>query len=332
MKKFNIIVPTINLDAYVLNFFKKINDQNHSSYYVTIVTNNINKNIKKFSKYKNCKIIFTKKNSIGFKRNLGANTFRSKYLVFFDSDSYPNKNWLNIAEIHLQSNDVVGGPSIPFPNTRGLKKICHNAKRSFFTTGFLNFRKYKSSSRLCEWLESCNFAIKKNVYLKLKGMDKKLVIGEDKDFFYKASKTIKNFKIFFHPDLFIYHDERPAFKFFLQRAIYGTAIFDLFKPTSIRDYAIFLPIIICLLLLLLIKENFKYGYLHLILTTAYIMLFFLIIIYFNTYHYVKSKKKIILTIIFIFLANISFVVGNFIWILGFKDKFQNFFYKKSRKY
>ena len=54
-------------------------------------------------------------------------------------------------------------------------------KRSYFLTGYLNFRKYKAEARICEWLESCNFIISKKIIFCM-GMDAKKYLGEDKDF------------------------------------------------------------------------------------------------------------------------------------------------------
>ncbi len=328
MKKFNIIVPTIKVDAYVLNFLKFISKQNCRSFYITIVANNKSKNMKKIHKYKNCKIILTKKNNISHKRNIGSKCFKVQYLAFFDSDTFPEKNWLNIAEFYLQSYDAVGGPSIPFPKTKGLKKVCHYAKRSFFTTGLLNFRKYKSKSRTCDWIESCNFAIKQSVYLKLNGMNEKIFTAEDKNFFEDAAKKIKNFKVFFHPDLFVYHDERTPLKFFLQRMIFGTAIFDLIRKNKIKDYIVFIPAATFFLLILILKESLKYGYQNLILLSICMIIFSLI--YFEISNYVKPVKERIQTVAIIILANISFVIGNLISIFGLKKIFQNYFYKRSR--
>ena len=46
-----------------------------------------------------------------------------------------------------KKGDVVGGPGIPFPKQTFLEKICYYSKRSYFVTGYLNFRKYKAKQK-----------------------------------------------------------------------------------------------------------------------------------------------------------------------------------------
>ena len=84
--------------------------------------------------------------------------------------------------------NIIGGPSIPFPKQEYKEMLCHYAKRSFYLTGYLNFRKFKSKSRYCDWLESCNLFIKRELYLEHSGMNNEIYLGEDKEFFERIKK------------------------------------------------------------------------------------------------------------------------------------------------
>ena len=145
---------------------KKLNNQNYKNFFVTIVLDY--KNNKKLPnlKYK-LKIVVSGGRNMSFKRNLAVKKFKSNIVAFLDSDAYPNNNWLKIANIYFKmkrnKKNIIGGPSIPFPKQEYKEMLCHYAKRSFYLTGYLNFRKFKSKSRYCDWLESCNLFIKREL-------------------------------------------------------------------------------------------------------------------------------------------------------------------------
>ena len=127
--------------------------------------------------------------------------------------------------------DVVGGPSLPFSNQNYSEKICYLSKRSYFVTGYLNFRKFKAKQRLCDWLEACNLVMKRSFFLKYGGMDNQRYTGEDSEFFERMQKKNINLKVFYSPDLFIYHKERRMLGFFLQRLTFGMDFLNLVKLT-----------------------------------------------------------------------------------------------------
>ena len=172
--KFNIIIPSIQLSEEILYCLKKLEDQSYKKFFVTIVLDK--KNFDQSPKFKfKLNILVVGKKTMSYKRNFAAKKYNSDYLAFIDSDTYTHKNWLKNALKLIEKNrfDVIGGPSLPFPNQSFSEKISHYAKRSYFLTGYLNFRKYKAKARFCEWLESCNFLISKKNYFLYGGMDVK---------------------------------------------------------------------------------------------------------------------------------------------------------------
>ena len=188
-EKVNIIIPAIRLDDELLKCLKKINKINYSNFFVTIVLNHQIKNKLPKLKYKVNKLIVGKIN-MSKKRNMAVRKFKSKYIAFIDSDAYPNKNWLKLGIKYLKDkkNHVVGGPGLPFPDQDYSGKICYLSKRSYFVSGYLNFRKYKAKKRYCDWLESCNLIMERNFFLKHGGMDDEKYTGEDKEFFERVRK------------------------------------------------------------------------------------------------------------------------------------------------
>ena len=130
--------------------------------------------------------------------------------------------------------------------------LCHYAKRSFYVTGYLNFRKFKSKDRYCDWIESCNMFMQRALYLKHGGMNIKKYLGEDKELIARMKKNDKSLKVFFMSKLFIYHKERNIKKFLLQRLVFGSDLFNIIKfGNKIRSFQPILPLFIMLTFFLL---------------------------------------------------------------------------------
>ena len=207
----NIIIPAVKIDEEVLKCLVEINKIKYHNFFVTVVLDHTQGKKLPRLRYKINKLISGKIN-MSKKRNIAAKKFKSKYIAFIDSDAYPNKNWLKLAIKYLKQKkgNIVGGPGIPFPNQNYLEKICYFSKRSYFVTGYLNFRKYKASKRLCDWLESCNLVMEKFFFLKYGGMDVNRYTGEDKEFFERVKKKNLNLK-FIIALIYLYIIEKEGF-------------------------------------------------------------------------------------------------------------------------
>ena len=187
--KFNIIVPSIKIDNLLIKCIQKITEQSYKNFSLTIIIEDKNKVnfLNDYLKKKNIKfkIITTKIKNISAKRNLGSKQFDSEYLVFIDSDAYPINSWLEIGLKYFTDNKILilGGPSgIPIENEEEKYLLTNYAKRSFFCTANLSKRKYSKENHYFDWLESCNFIIKKSAFDKVGGMDDTQYIFEDLEF------------------------------------------------------------------------------------------------------------------------------------------------------
>ena len=330
-KKVNIIIPSIKINDELIVCLKGINKLNYKNFIVTVVLDiNNNKKLPKF-KFKINKIISGKIN-MSEKRNLGARKFNSEYIAFIDSDAYPSINWLkNAVKIfHDPSIHAVGGPDIPFKSQSYSQKITYLCHGSFFVSGQYSYRKFKRPEIVCkDFLKSCNCMMKRSLYLKHGGMNKKRYIGEDKDLFEKLRKKIKNFKAIFSPDVFIHHKDRPIGKFLLQRLSFGT---DIFTPSSnfwIFSLLSYLPTLLLLfVLILLFFSNF------LLINKLYICLVIIIIpnilIYLELRRYVNKTKDIFVTASVINAVNILYAIGGLITLMGLKKVLEKKIYLLSR--
>ena len=329
-KKVNIIIPAITINHELLKCLKEINKVNYSNFFVTIVLNYDSKTRLPRFKYKINKLISGKVN-MSKKRNDAVKKFKSKYIAFIDSDAYPNPNWLKYAVSYLiqKKADVVGGPGIPFPKQNYAEKISYLSKRSYFVTGYLNFRKYKSKQRYCDWLEACNLIMERKFFLKYGGMDNQRYTGEDSEFFERMQKKQSNLKVFYSPKLYIHHKERRVFGCFLQRLTFGMDFLNLVKFNSgIKGYQPFFPLLI---LVSFFSFLFLTSYsLNKIIFLASIIILVNLSIFFDIIRYIKSIKTLFLTLITINCANIFFALGSIITLIGLRKFLDNRIYLFSR--
>ena len=330
--KINIVIPSIQLSEELVYCLEKLNNQTYKNFFVTIVLDFHNKKKLPKLKYKLNTLISGKKN-MSYKRNFGVKKFQSDLIAFLDSDAYPHKNWLKIAEGFLSkkinANTIFGGPSIPFPNQSYTEMLCHFAKRSFYVTGYLNFRKYKSKSRYCDWIESCCMFMQRALYLKHGGMNVQKYLGEDKELIERIKKNDNLVKVFFTSKLFIYHKERNIKKFLLQKVVFGSDIFNIMKfGNKIRAFQPILPFLVTFSFIsfMFINIEVETKYLLMLVFVTLIQL----IIFIDVRKYLKGLKKTILTMMLINFANLAFTMGNIIALLGVKNFMNKKAYLKSR--
>lgn len=327
MKKysFNIIIPSIKIDSLLTNCLNKLQSQSYKKFFVTIVLdkNNI---LKKYN-YKINKLV-TGKSNMSVKRNIAVQNYKSDYVVFLDSDAYPNDNWLENANklYNKKRNEILGGPNIPFPNETRSEMISHYCKRSFWVNGHLSYRKHLSKDRyINDWLESCNFFIKREIYLKKKGMNEKLYIGEDQDFFKKLNNSIK---IYFTKDLFVYHKDRNIKNFLIQRFCFGLDVFNGINfNTGLRGLLVLLPFstLSSLLIFLIFPADINLK----IKMIFYFTIFFIFLVGLDIGRYVRLKL-IPKVIYFIIISNLIYGFGGICTLLGLRLKIEKIIYRKSR--
>ena len=331
--KINIVIPSIQLSEELVYCLQKLNNQTYKNFFVTIVLDFKNKKKLPKLKYK-LNILLSGKKNMSYKRNFAVKKFQSDLIAFLDSDAYPNKDWLRIANKFFKKttnlNTISGGPSIPFPKQSYNEMLCHYAKRSFYVTGYLNLRKYKSKSRYCDWIESCNMFMKRALYLRHGGMSVKKYLGEDKELIARLKKSDHSIKVFFNSKLFIYHKERDIKKFLLQRVVFGSDLFNIIKfGNQIKSFQPILPLLVIIIfsLIALIQMDLSNK---LLLITVYIGLI-QFLIFLDIKKYLKDFKKKFLSLIIINFANIAYVIGNIMAIIGIKNLINRKFYLKSRQ-
>ena len=328
-KSVNIVIPSITTDFRLLRCLTGISSLNYKNFFVTLILENkINiSELKKFKFLINI-IIEKKKINMSEKRNIAVSKFNSKYVAFIDSDACPSKNWLgNANKILKKGFRVVGGPNIPFKNQNYFQRISYYCKRSFFVTAHYNFLKYKSTSRLCDWLDSSNFIIERNLYKSIGGMNKELYIGEDHDFFYRIKDKYKNLKIFFSKNVLVYHEDRELHLYCMQRFVYGLNVFTA-KNKFLKRFLALLPFMIIFLITCITALYPSKNILSL-----FIFLFLIVctIIFLQISKYVDSFFDKLVVIIGVFLVNLFYGIGTLFSLFGLRKIFEKIIYRNIKK-
>ena len=141
------------------------------------------------------------------KRNIAVQKCESKYVAFFDSDSFPaNQNWIISAIDSLNKNEkiyAVGGPDTSPPFETESQKNVGLLKKSFLISGFRNHRKNILNEMYVPELSSCNLFMEKKRYIEFKGMDENLYTGEDTDLYNRIIAA--GYKLYYSPKIHAYH-------------------------------------------------------------------------------------------------------------------------------
>ena len=335
MLKFNIIIPSIKIDELLIKCIQGIIVQNFKNYGLSIIVEQKDntdylENILNRKKIK-YKIIISKLSNISAKRNLGSKQFASEYLAFIDSDAYPINSWLSIGLKYFETEKIIalGGPSgIPFKDEEEKYLISNYAKRSFFCTANLSKRKYSRNNHYFDWLESCNFIIKKSAFDKVGGMNENQYIFEDLELCSKINKEYGKGKILFAGDLIVYHKDRNIKNFLKQRFVYGMFIFEALQQSNIFGKIISLtPLIFSIIFLLFFINFYRYIMFYYILFFLFLLCFFIFYLDLRKFK-LKSMflcKVFILTI----FANLAYVSGNLLSFIG-KLKLSKKIYSNSQ--
>ncbi len=153
------------------------------------------------------------------KRNIAVNKCKTKYVAFFDSDSFPaDQDWL-INAINCIKKDkkiyAVGGPDTSPPFETKSQTNVGLLKKSFLISGFRNHRKNILEEMYVPELSSCNLLMEREKYLEFNGMDENLYTGEDTDLFNRIIAS--GYTLFYSPKIHAYHYDRFFRSFLIER-------------------------------------------------------------------------------------------------------------------
>ena len=222
----SVIIPVKEITDYLRHEnLPAMSEQTYKNFEVIVLPNKMSGEDKTLlSKYLWLKIIQTGKiTRPAQKRDIGVTNAKGSIIAFIDDDAYPAKDWLEKA-IHIfetKKITAVCGPGLLPLKINYWEKIFDTILQSPFGSGGYRYRFIKDTPRYVDDYPSMNFLIKKNVFEELGGFNNEYWPGEDsklcEDLVYK-----KRGKIFYHPEVCVYHHRRDNLKGFLkQHANYG---------------------------------------------------------------------------------------------------------------
>ena len=323
-----IVIPTISFNNYLLQCVTKIKQISNLIKIIIVSDNRIDD--AELLKFKFIKIILNKKKlTISKKRNIGVHKAKTNYIGFIDSDAYPHKHWIkNSIKILRKDKNIflVGGPNVSPPDQNYLKTLVSDTQKSFLISGKWAFQKRLSKSRYTENLYSCNMVTKREYFIFVKGMNDKLIAGEDYDFCQRIRKIGK--KVYFNKSSIVFHHDRSIKNFFIQKIIRGYTIVEQIKKKSIvfknniKEFIFYqlIPLYFFLFNLLSISYFFsgiRNNYISNVIILIYI--FYLILLLISTRYNEKNILNYPFILLLIFLGNLSIGFGSLISIFGLNN-------------
>ncbi len=211
----SIVLCTYNRSKLLEKVLQSLCQQTLSSenYEIIIVNNNSSDDTSEISqrfvqRHSNIHYFLEGNVGLSFARNRGWKESKGRSVGFIDDDSKASPEWLEIAYKIIQEKSpiIFGGPYNPyyeidppkwFPKDFGFggKKV---SEPCFLLKG--------------EYLSGTNMFFKRGILLDLGGFNtdlgmsgEKCGYGEETDIFLRAREKFKDFKIYYHPEMLVYH-------------------------------------------------------------------------------------------------------------------------------
>lgn len=266
---FSIIIPVRQSNPYLEETLLKLKNQSVKNFEVLVITDKISGSANPSEK-----------------RNLGVKMSKGDYLVFFDDDSFPSRNYFkNISRLVTKYPVFAAfcGPCLTPKKDNLYQQASGLIWSSHLGSGGAGvYRNSIQPSRFVEDYPSVNLIIKKTDFILAGGFDTSYWPGEDTVLCLNLVKKLHK-KIYYHPSLIVYHHRRSVVvphlqqitRYAIQRGFFAKKF-----PETSRKIGYFIPSLFSLYLLLLIFFNesflFKlplYFYISILITTFFYFLF-----------------------------------------------------------
>lgn len=175
MKKFSVIIPTLNEETNLPHLLLSLSRQTQKDFEVIVSDGKSEDKTKdkalEFQSSINLKFVESPTRKLTFQRNFGAKHASGEYLVFLDADYKVDENFLEIfEEIIAKTNiDVIVPISMPITKSLFWKLYYQVANSGSFVTLMLR-KPFAVGSAIC---------VKKTIFDKIGGYDDSVYIYED---------------------------------------------------------------------------------------------------------------------------------------------------------
>ena len=209
-KLVSIIIPSRNIDYLLENCLEEIRKL-YKEVKIIVVLDEINKELAN-----DITILKSINPNMSAKRNQGVEVATTKYIAFLDSDSFPNKNWLEEGVSFLEQNEdysaVTGNQFNPVSDNfeqRCLRLV--RFSRLFTHKEWCIIIDQNAREQDCSELMTSNVIMKKEDYVKSGGMNENIYLAEDNEFSERMIKT--GYKFRFIPTVSVFHREATMYPF-----------------------------------------------------------------------------------------------------------------------
>jgi len=302
---FSIIIPVRESNPYLKETLDKLNKQSQKIFEVLVISDKVSGSANPAEK-----------------RNLGVKKAKGDYLVFFDDDSYPDKNYFkNAFKLINKYSEISGfcGPCLTPPKDNIFQKASGLVWSSWLGSGGAgHYRNNISKKRFVDDYPSVNLIIKKDDFNKIGGFITSYWPGEDTLLCLKLTQTIHK-RILYHPTLVVYHHRRQVLLPHLQQitryAIHRGFFARKFPQTSFR-IGYLLPSFFVLYLLLLSINYFTIDY-NILYIPLYLYLSILLITFIK---FNLNKNSLFLSLLAVISIPITHIYYGILFINGFLKK------------
>jgi glycosyltransferase involved in cell wall biosynthesis len=303
---FSIIIPIRQTNSYLKQTLKYLKQQSIKNFEVLVITDKISGSANPSEK-----------------RNLGVQKSKGKYLVFFDDDSYPTKNYFKKAQRLVQNHPQFAafcGPCLTPPTDNLYQQASGLFWSSFMgSAGAGIYRNSKQPHRFVDDYPSVNLIVKKSDFIKGGKFNSKYWPGEDTVLCLNITKKL-NRKIYYHPSLVVYHHRRSVLiphlqqitRYAIQRGFFAKR----YPQTSFR-VGYLLPSLFVIYLILLIINSLIFNY-YLLYIPLYLYLSILII---TLITFIIQTKNLFLSLLTTITIPITHIYYGILFLHGlFKKK------------
>jgi GT2 family glycosyltransferase len=209
----SIIIPAYQSESSIINTLSYLHSQDYQGDFEIIVVNSSQDNTKPLinQKFKDVKVIQLKKRAYtGEAKNVGLKEAQGEIMAFIDSDCVPEKNWLlTIERLYRKRHKIVGGSIGNLNPENTVSKAEYLLELVQLSPG--------SPFRRVSLISTANCFIDKQVFEKY-GFFPSIRKGVDMLYSYILMK--KGERIYFSPEMKIYHACSTNFSRYLKKQVY----------------------------------------------------------------------------------------------------------------
>lgn len=196
---FSIVIPSLNEEINLPILLTAIKNQTEKDSEVLVIdSHSTDKTSEKAVKYEKLiprfKFISHKTKNVSASRNYGASFAQGEYLVFFDADVQPEKDFIQEIKKKIIENNLDVTTVWNRPKNSG---VSGKIALTLANIGMSVFQKIKPGAN-----GPC-IIIKKELFNKIGRFDEGIIFGEDFDLIQKAHRLKANFRVFRKPILYV---------------------------------------------------------------------------------------------------------------------------------